>query len=456
MIVFDRVVHRYPDSQFALGPISLSLSRGERLLVVGLNGSGKSTLLRLAASLIKPSEGQLNRDGSIGYVFQNPESQILTNSVETELAFNLENRAVDPAEMRTLVLAAAREFRFEKMLRHNPTKLSAGEKQRLALASTLISDPQIVLVDEAQSYLDSTGRDLFDKHLFGSREHTIISATHDLTELDQFDQVMVLEHGKVAFHGEALEFKATDLYRHISSGRQGKDRLRHRADSANRSIAVRAEGWMYAYPDQNPLIDGLDLELQAGSITGIIGDSGSGKTTLALLLSGLIKPDSGAITIGDQLCTDAELVKQVGYVFQIPEISIFAETVSEEVSFGLQNAGVANADLKAAVESALSTVGLEPRDYAERNPFTLSAGEQRLVAIASIIALNRPVLIFDESMAGLDWINERRIFDMIENQRAQGRAIIVISHSRQLLDTVADRILELRSGKLLLIDHSKL
>lgn len=139
------------------------------------------------------------------------------------------------------------------------------------------------------------------------------------------------------------------------------------------------------------------------------------------------------------ISSENERLERVGMIFQLPEASIFADTVFEEIAFGLRNQGMKDPELSARVEKALSAVDLDPKLFLQRNPFTLSAGEQRLIGIASIIALNREVVIFDESIAGLDWRHTRQVRDLIFDLKKSGRTVIVITHDSAFQSQIADR-----------------
>ena len=451
MLELVHIDYGFGTGSFALKDISLKVNRGERVCLLGLNGSGKSTLLKLAAGIISPSAGDVILDGVIrnseqqanqargliGFIFQNPDDQILTASVETELAFALENLRVDREEIVAQVAQQAAKFGLLELLNRHPATLSAGEKQRLALASTLISQPQVMILDEPSSYLDQDGRALLRRLVFSTRDFAVLASTQHIDELQDYDRVIYLENGAIEFAGSLSEFESSHLYREICACQRSS-----RADvSASKALSpsVSAQRITFAYPGETACLHSLEAHFPAGKVTVINGASGSGKSTLALIIAGLLKPDAGGVMLDTTISSENERLERVGMIFQLPEASIFADTVFEEIAFGLRNQGMKDPELSARVERALSAVDLDPKLFLQRNPFTLSAGEQRLIGIASIIALNREVVIFDESIAGLDWRHTRQVRELIFDLKKSGKTVIVITHDSAFQSQIADR-----------------
>ncbi len=445
----------FKSGAFALNDLSLEIAAGERVCLLGTNGSGKSTLLKLAAGLLQPSAGDIRhadipthderafhaRRADIGFIFQNPEDQILTASVASEMAFTLENLLTTQATMAERITAMANRFNLVNHLNRHPATLSAGELQRLALAATLISHPKVLILDEPSSYLDASGRKLLNETIFASRDWSILAATQDPSEIANFDRVLFLKDGRIAFDDTPQSFVDSQYYREILStavSNRGSG-----TPSAVTESALCLRDLSFHYPGSPNCLEQISLEFPRGQITAVTGDSGSGKTTLALLIAGLLSPSSGQILFNGKLISDSERLKNVGLIFQIPESAIFAETVYDEVAFGLRNDGVHAPEINSRVENSLIRVGLDPNTYRERNPFTLSAGEQRLLAIASILALNRPITVFDESTAGLDWLGKARIRDLVISLKSAGKTVIIISHDREFVSSIADAAIEL-------------
>ncbi len=209
---------------------------------------------------------------------------------------------------------------------------------------------------------------------------------------------------------------------------------------------------------KNKVIDNINVSFKEGEITGIIGRSGSGKTTMAELMNALIFPSSGTINIGSYILNYKgiknnkrinNLRVNVGLVFQFPEEQFFNMTVKDEISFGMKYFNYKTNDIDKRVSDALKMVGLDD-NYLERNPFTLSNGEKRKVAIASIIAFNPKVIILDEPTIGLDSSSKKNLLQLIRKLKQRlNKTIVLISHDIELVHLVSDHIIVLDNGKVI-------
>lgn len=203
-----------------------------------------------------------------------------------------------------------------------------------------------------------------------------------------------------------------------------------------------------------PVLRGVDLEVRRGECLGILGPIGSGKTTLVRHLNGLLLPERGTVRIGDTILTPDTslrrlLSREVGVVFQFPEKQLFAETVFEDVAGGLRFAECPNHEMERRVAEALVRVGLDPLEYGERPPFSLTWGEKRKVALAGVLALDTPRLVFDEPGAGLDPAGRERLIGLIDDLvRREKRTVVVVSHHLDDLFRVADRLAVLDAGRI--------
>jgi energy-coupling factor transport system ATP-binding protein len=209
-------------------------------------------------------------------------------------------------------------------------------------------------------------------------------------------------------------------------------------------------------PLEKAALSGIDLSIGAGEFIALIGRTGSGKTTLALSLNGLLIPTKGSVCVGDvtvgpKTKKTARLRDRVGLVFQYPEHQLFEETVISEISFGLVNrGGLSDHEIETRVYEAARLVNLDLDRLKDRSPFTLSGGEQRKVAIASIICMEPDILIFDEPTQGLDSRSRTEALRHIKELNARGKTIIIISHDLEEVIRVADRIVVLERGKIVL------
>ena len=227
----------------------------------------------------------------------------------------------------------------------------------------------------------------------------------------------------------------------------------------NENCVLRAEGVSYTYGNGTPFckkaLRNVSLEIERGSVTGIIGHTGCGKSTLVQQLNGLLRPDAGTICLnGENIWKNPGKIRdvhfRVGLVFQYPEYQLFEETVEKDIAFGPKNMGLRNEDIAARVRDSLHFVGLE-EDILSRSPFELSGGQKRRVAIAGVIAMEPEVLILDEPAAGLDPVGRAEIFGGLRAYREQtGKTVVIVSHSMEDMAKYADRIVVMNRGEILM------
>lgn len=213
-------------------------------------------------------------------------------------------------------------------------------------------------------------------------------------------------------------------------------------------------------PFINDAVKNVNFAVEKGEILGVIGHTGSGKSTLVAHLNGLLKPTDGEILIENQNIWDnpkeiRKVRSKVGLVFQYPEYQLFEETVYDDIAFGPKNMGVSGDELKKRVIETCKIIGVKD-EYLEKSPFDLSGGEKRRVAIAGVMAMNPEIIIFDEPTAGLDPKGREEIIDVIFNYRkATGATVIIISHSMEDMAQIADKLLVMSKGSLVMFDKTE-
>jgi energy-coupling factor transport system ATP-binding protein len=215
------------------------------------------------------------------------------------------------------------------------------------------------------------------------------------------------------------------------------------------TIALESVSHVYQ-PAGFRALDGVSLRIEPGERAAIIGQNGSGKTTLVRHLNGLLRPDGGRVLVdGNDAAehTVAELARSVGLVFQDPDRQIFAGSVQAEVSFGPRNLGMRGDQLKAAVAAALEAVGLA--DAAATNPYDLGSSRRKLLALASVLAMQTPVLVLDEPTTGQDMAGIEIVRSVIERAHADGRTVIAISHDMEFVASAFDRVIVMREGTMI-------
>lgn len=443
MLKFDRVSFGYGKQPPLLQEISFEIRQGEKVCLLGLNGSGKSTLLKLAAGLLEPKAGRIGSGCAkekVGFVFQQPLDQIVTSTVQGDVVFTLENLGCSQVEMKEALAAQAERFSLRPLLQRHPATLSAGEQQRTALAGVLAPQPELLLLDEPTSYLDYHGRKLLGETI-AAEQYTVLAATQFPAEASQFKRALLLDQGRIAFDGTSSELFTTAAWQAL----QESNATALPSIETVTSPALSISGLEFAYTNHAPTIVDLNLELPAGTITAVVGDSGSGKTTLGRLTAGLLKPQQGSVAMQ----TAAELSNCCSYVMQFPESQFFSESVREEIAFGLRNQGMQGDELESVIRRALALVGLDHDRFAPRSPFTLSGGERRRVALASILALQRPVLVLDEPTAGLDWQASAQLRRLLIALCAAGHTTVLLTHDLDLASKVTSSFVLLDRGRVL-------
>lgn len=225
-------------------------------------------------------------------------------------------------------------------------------------------------------------------------------------------------------------------------------------------MSITVENLTYTYskglPNETRALEDVSFQLEPGEFAAVIGHTGSGKSTLMQQLNGLLRPDSGKITVGEVCITDpstkmTEVRRKVGLVFQYPEYQLFEETVAKDVAFGPKQVGMTGEELDRVVEESIRLTGLDYEEVKERSPFELSGGQKRRVAIAGVLAMKPEILILDEPTAGLDPFAHRDVLELIRRIHRQERmTILLVSHNMGDIAELADRVLVMNRGKLVM------
>lgn len=474
---------RYGNS-VALDDVTLEVCRGERVCVLGANGSGKSTLASVICGLLAPDEGDVELAGhavctggvpdlaayrdarrQLGLVFQNPDDQIVTSVVADDVAFGPENLGVPRAQISARVARELRRVAMEKYAHADPSRLSGGQRQRVCIAGALAMEPAVLVLDEPSSLLDVRGRAAIMRVMgrLAAAGATLVHVTHFMDEALAADRVVVMQHGHVALEGtpnevfaaknaqviEALglemPFEARLAVALRQAGAAGgaiaapgtpsdeKPAACAACAPAAEPLAILARDLGFSYGPDAQALDGVSLKVPARATTAIVGQTGSGKSTLLRLLCGLEAADAGSLTVcGINAATKRgrrQVRRAVGYVMQHPERQLFAQTVAEDVAFGPRNQGLSAAEVERRVAHALDLVGLADRRNA--SPFELSGGQQRLAAIAGVLAMEPELLVLDEPTAGLDPRGRARLRALMADLAAHGVTLLQVTHSME-------------------------
>jgi energy-coupling factor transport system ATP-binding protein len=505
-IALKNVTYFYPSSTTpALEGVSLEVREGEFVVIAGPSGGGKSTLVRVVLGLIPhiyggrlhgevlvggvdvAAEGFRAIVNRVGVVIQNPENQVVNVVVEEELAFTLENLLYDAKEIGKRVDEAIKALEIEHLRKRLIHTLSSGELQKVVIASALALDSRILLLDEPLAHLDPHGaRELISilHKLCRERGVTVVVVEHRLSELIRYADRVVVLNRRVLFDGSPalaidkllevgaevppisrlfielgkrptplqIDSKAVEALERVivkcrstCTNSLGNDNSSSSLHSPSPVIAV--EDLWFKYPNGGVALSGINLNIFQGEFVAIVGANGAGKTTLIKHFNGLLKPWRGRVAVlgkDTRSSTVAELAKSVGVVLQNPLHQFFERTALREVLFTLNNFGCRNC-VDRALE-VLKAFGLE--DLAESSPYELSVGEQRRLAIASVLAYEPPVIVLDEPTAGIDYSLKLELLKMLTRVAEKGKTVVIVSHDVEFLALAPiTRVVIMASGR---------
>lgn len=458
MLTVTDLSYTYPEEpRPSLENVSFTIAAGECVCFSGHSGCGKTTLLLALKELlaeetlegsISYGETPLNREQiltDIGLVFQNAESQLLCSTVFDEVAFGPENLCVPPAEINRRIVESLTAVDLLEFGNRNVERFSAGQKQRLCIASVLSMQPRIILLDEPTSQLDGKGKNDLLKTLqeLKSRGISIIIAEHNIEPFTGIiDRYFIMAEGRIT----GIQDQAPNEYRY-GYGVTAPDECRKRPGPSLEPL-VSADGLFVSYPGSGTILSDISLTIGSGELLHLFGENGCGKSTLLKTLAGAIRPDSGSLTIsGGNYPKSGGLLGTVALLFQNPQRQLFEDTVRDEIAFTLKRLELPAEEIEERVESAL--VLCEAIHLKDRLPLTLSFGEQHRVALASVIAAEPKLLLLDEPFAGLDPTQRLRLLKILTRLRDENATtIVIVSHDPLPDPGWADRIVTMQNGKI--------
>ena len=459
----------------ALSGVDLDIAPGERVLVLGPSGSGKSTLMGGLAGLLGGAEegeatGTLtvggvapaDARGRVGLLMQAPEAQVVLARVGDDVAFGMENLGIPREAIWPRVEESLSAVGLDVPLHHSTTELSGGQKQRLALASILAMGPGLLLLDEPTANLDPSGVAEVRAAVEAVVERT--GATMVVVEhrVDVWaplvDRVIVVADGRIAADGpldEVLEQQG-DALRERGIWLPGDDVAAEvgpapevaPASSEDAPIA-RVTDLTIGYDKASPVRSGIDLTIERGVSTCIVGANGAGKSTFALTLAGLLQPLEGTVevetadgTAGDPHGWPSKrLLGRMSMVFQEPEYQFLASTVAEELAIGPRAVGMTDEEIAPLVEEHLEALGLTK--LARANPMTLSGGEKRRLSVATALISAPELLILDEPTFGQDRGTWLGLVRLLRAALARGVTLVSITHDPAFVAAMGQRVVDL-------------
>ena len=459
----------------ALSDVDLDIAPGERVLVLGPSGSGKSTLMGGLAGLLGGAEegeatGTLTVDGvapaeargRVGLLMQDPEAQVVLARVGDDVAFGMENLGVAREEIWPRVENSLEAVGLSVPLDHSTTELSGGQKQRLALASILAMGPGLLLLDEPTANLDPSGvaevRAAVEK-VVERTGATVVVVEHRVDVWASLvDRVIVVADGAIAADGPLDEVLAQqgDAMRERGIWLPGDDVAAEVGPapevppaSSEAAPIARVTDLTIGYDAAAPVRSGIDLTIERGVSTCIVGANGAGKSTFALTLAGLLPPLEGAVevetsdgTAGDpHEWSSKQLLGRMSMVFQEPEYQFLAATVAEELAIGPRAAGMTDEEIAPLVDEHLEALGLTK--LARANPMTLSGGEKRRLSVATALISAPELLILDEPTFGKDRGTWLGLVRLLRAALDRGVTLVSITHDPAFVAAMGQRVVDL-------------
>ena len=490
-IKIKNLIFSYPNSEkTALNDINLTINQGEFVTICGKSGCGKSTLLRHLKPILTPhgkTSGEIYFDGksiydlsdreqaeNIGFVMQNPDNQIVTDKVWHELVFGLESLGINSAEIRSKAAEMASFFGIQNWFYENVANLSGGQKQILNLASVMVMNPTLLLLDEPSSQLDPiSAHDFFTmlERINTELGVTIILSEHNLSEVFPLsDKVVVMENGKITAEktpykiGEELKqnsmFAAlptpTKIY--YSSGNNSGNcpitiRDGHKwleKQQINEHFEFKAEKnrintepilelkdvWFRYEKNSDDILKGLSFKVHENEFYAIVGGNGVGKSTALSVISKINKPYRGKVFINDDT--------KVAVMPQNPQSLFLKKSVLEELYDAVFD--VEKEKRKNEIEYVIKLCELD--NLLENHPYDLSGGEQQRVALAKMLLRKPDLLVLDEPTKGLDACFKRKLATILKSLQKNGMTVLMVTHDIEFCAEYADICAMFFDGKI--------
>ncbi|UTC57578.1 energy-coupling factor ABC transporter ATP-binding protein [Treponema sp. OMZ 305] len=471
MIKLNDVSYQYNGAVVqAIQHISLSVKKGELAVITGKSGCGKSTLFRCINGLCPrfyegEIKGCLTLNGnavaamsmcalskSAASVFQNPESQFFTTDVLSDLVYPCENYGIQKEEIERRLKYVTELLSLEPLLNKKLSELSGGEKQKVAIASVLMLDTKIVLMDEPSSNLDYRSVELLTQILaqLKSKGYTILIIEHRLHYLAELcDRLIVMENGSIV-----REYKKDALH-NVSNDVFHKQQLRalHLFDNTLTTVPTpqpQTKGEplatlcdiYFAYHKSAEVLKGIDLLIYPGDKIALIGKNGCGKTTLGKILCGLQKEQRGTLLFNGDVFPVKARSRTAAYVMQNVDFQLFGCSVYDDLLLGNESMP----DRENRIQSVLTALDLSALQA--QHPTTLSMGQKQRLVVASSFLQNKRLTIFDEPTSGLDYGSMKNVCTLIDSITGTSNASIIITHDYEFILNTCNRVVLLEDGRI--------
>ena len=488
-VIEFRNVSYSKNNNMILENISFSLKKNKYNVIIGKNGSGKSTILKLIVGLEKISGGQIFIDNEelvykrdelykirkkTGIVFQESNEYIIGETVAESLIFGMENNRIPLEKMKENMTKYVKLFQLENIIDKKTVNLSGGEKQKVALAGAVITEPEIILLDEVTEMWDKTTKDKMNGIIeeFLKDGKTVVSVTHSPEEIKRSDNIVfITEEGKIVTGkseevNKIIEEKENTEINHEVISEYSADLTK--ISLKEEEIKVKIKDISYYYEKERKIIDSFSVNIPKDSITAITGKSGTGKTTLIEIISGLAflgENFSGEIEYNfrneNKEKEDEKLLlykniserelyeirKRIGIVFQNTGEQFFSGTVLEELEYNITKKykikNKKSKELSDRINEIAEIFGYDEK-FLMKSPFVLSGGEKKMLGLALAVCLEPEILVLDEPTGALDYNTTVKFMKIVEKMKKNGTTVILVTHDENIVKQYSDYILKLQ------------
>lgn len=512
VIEFKDFSYKYrTQSEPTLKNISLAISKGEKVLIIGSSGSGKSTIAKCINGLIPSSypgkisgslsvcglnpekEGIFGMSKHVGTVLQDTDGQFIGLTVAEDIAFALENDDVPFDEMHKKVDEAAEIVDVKKLLKSVPGALSGGQKQRVSLAGILVDDVEVLLFDEPLANLDpAAGKRIISliDEINKNKEKTVIIIEHRLEDVlyKDVDRIIIVEDGQIAADETPDKLLCTDLFRlkgireplyiaalkHAGCKLKPEDKPMHIETMNVAPYKAELLSWFkkieivppvpqtekvlelrnvcFKYDAEKPYtVENINFSINRGEMVSIVGTNGAGKSTIASLICGFNRQNEGQIFVNGEEISSLSIKQRgekIGFVMQNQNQMISKSIIFDEVALGLKVRNVPKDEIKERVNNALKICGMYP--YRNWPISAISFGQKKRVTIASILVMKPEIIILDEPTAGQDYAHYTEIMEFLRKlNREQNLTILMITHDMHLMLEYTDRAVVVSDGHII-------
>ena len=488
-IIEFRNVNYSKNNNMILENISFSLKKNKYNVIIGKNGSGKSTILKLIVGLEKISGGQIFIDNEelvykrdelykirkkTGIVFQESNEHIIGETVAESLIFGMENNRIPLEKMKENMTKYVKLFQLENIIDKKTVNLSGGEKQKVALAGAVITEPEIILLDEVTEMWDKATKDKMNGIIeeFLKDGKTVVSVTHNPEEIKRSDNIVfITEEGKIVTGkseevNKIIEEKENTEINHEVISEYSADLTK--ISLKEEEIKVKIKNISYYYEKERKIIDSFSVNIPKDSITAITGKSGTGKTTLIEIISGLAflgenfsgeieynfrnenkeKEDEKLLLYKNILERELyEIRKRIGIVFQNTGEQFFSGTVLEELEYNITKKykikNKKSKELSDRINEIAEIFGYDEK-FLMKSPFVLSGGEKKMLGLALAVCLEPEILVLDEPTGALDYNTTVKFMKIVEKMKKNGTTVILVTHDENIVKQYSDYILKLQ------------